>query len=523
MTVSEAAEDAAEDDILVPLQSSHSPQSSAHHRASRKPASEDAMQVTSPIREKTDLEGMLAHARSAEGALAVTGAEVSDSVLEAPAAGQVTSGANKAEASSPSAEMAVAEVQKLLSEIHEPTVFCQSDPEAAVSGAVASNTDAQNSKQQSMEAAPLESITVDDAEAASHPEALAEQAQQLPEVFPSPEATEDSLTDGAVPGPIGSQDSDSADAPVTETALDEAAGTDAYAVAVSASPSTPVHEQAQKEAAGTADKEVQPVTPIPDAVAPVAETHNDDACEPAAQEAEDLVPEESQVPTGSEEEQGVAVSEVRVRCSTPFYGPDSPGRALDGLDSPLLQATLEEPSPAHISLQGQSEAFAKTPTTGDIQTCGAAEAVEMHKSAGSASAAGSIPQASATIPALTLAAIMSPETVPHAVHYGSSGASDAVSGTPIAGSTAAQASPAVLTVDVQVSAESSTGAFTPEPSPSAERLVSERSLDEAEFVLLQEVMSKPLNPADQVPPWPDACTCVCLIDFVLNMQRACMM
>ena len=460
---SKDTEEGLQDDVPMPLQLPDSPQAGAHHRASRKLASEGALQVTSPIREKTDFEDILTqHACSADETFAAPqAANTESSPPDVPAAGSVKPDAREGDVESPGGELAGADESELPSETSETSALGGCDSAAAESGALASSADVLDSRLDLVEADQLDGAIVDEAKDTSEPEAPAAQAQQVAETCGSPDTQE---------------------------------------FAVAADASTPVPEKAAEETAGGAGKEDQHVFLSPEAVAPLGEGLNDDADPAAEQKAEFALPEERKISAGAQEGLRVTVPEARVRCSSPFYGPESPARELDSLDSPLLQATLEEPSPAHISLQAQSEAFADTPTSAakNLPSLAAAEGAQTPQVAKLDSSVSSSPLARASFPALTLEAVKFPDAVAGGANELSLAAADASEDTDSQQTPAAAASPAVLTVDVHISADTSAGALTPEPSPGVERLVSERSLDEAEFVLLQEVMSKPLDPADQV-------------------------
>lgn len=478
--VSKASEEAGEEDSLMPLQSSDSPRAGTHHRGSRRPASEDAMQVTSPICEETDLKDILAHARSTEGPAAASDAEGDSSAMEIPAVRLALSAIVETMVSSPSDTLAATHEEVLASEAQLSSADNVSPFGVSECGGSEVQADAQ--VVDITEAQPVTTATDTAAHGISPTLAPVGGISPIQKYHMSPRKDDSEITITSAFLPVeGAEDEASIEKPHVEN-------------------STPILKEAQAhkllKAEGTHG------TPSAAAAPQTAEPQEEDEPAAANEKTNEFKPEEHQHTQGSDAGLRVEVPDTRVRCSTPLYGPDSPARILDSLDSPLLQATLEEPSPAHISLQAHSDAA--TPETvksrtDDMPACDAATAPQRQDVA--APGESSSPGAT-TVPALDMDAIGSP-VVPFAAKDGSNAESPAVPtatdetdmGTE---NDTESASPTALTASEQTSVETEAVALTPEPSPSAERLVSERSLDDAELSLLHEVMSKPLDPADQV-------------------------
>ncbi|BDA48022.1 hypothetical protein COCOBI_11-2790 [Coccomyxa sp. Obi] len=474
--ISKASDEATEDDSLMPLQSSDSPRAGTHHRGSRRSALEDTMQVTSPICEKTDLKDILAHARSTEGPATASNALGDSSSIGIPAV----------EAAPPvTVEAAVSSPSDALAATHEGALATEAELSGAdnVCPTGASEFDGREAHADAQgiditEAEPVDSAS--ETATDSTPAALAPE-----EALPSRQGNQGS------PSKYDSEFTGSSASLLVGGAEDEA------------STEKPHVESSTEEAQAHELPEAEGPHATPSPAARVLTTEPQVQGQPAAADdkTDEVKPVEGQHTQGSNAGLRVEVPEARVRCSTPLYGPDSPARILDSLDSPLLQATLEEPSPAHISLQAHSDAatpeIAKCPTE-DLPACDATTAPQ--KRDVSAPGESSSPRANANVPALDMDAISSP-VVPSAPKDGFHAESPAVPSATEEPDTGTQndtaASPIALTATEQTGAEIGAGASTPEPSPSAERLVSERSLDEAEFSLLREVMSKPLDPADQ--------------------------
>lgn len=414
--------DAAEEEVPMPVQSSDSPHMSAHHdRASRIPASEDAIQVTSPIREKTELEGILAQARCTEQ-MAASGAPKAEGMLAADA------------------------------DIHLVEVSSTSTTHALSAEA---------------ESSPTEPVSISNASEVT--------------ASPDTQATADEVISSEVPEDVTSNVAHSA----------------------------PAIQNIEQPQADRQAKEESEQGPFPTTQKSVgnAKTLDEPQAGHSGVAVDQVLPEEeSQLLLIVKEELWVAVPPAVARCSNPFYGPDSPARVLESLDSPLLQATLEEPSPAQITLQVLSPAHSTgTPLASSSPAAAASPAADTPSGAsgeqettganGYAGKATPMAVSEAAGPSLDLHSV---KTSQEAAVVASSDAAQTQSDT-LASATAADAESAraAAVVAAEVSGEAG---LTPELSPSAERLVSERSLDEAEYTLLREVMSKDLDPADQVRP-----------------------
>ena len=478
--VSKVHKKAGEDDSLMPLQSSDSPRAGTLHRGSRRPASEDAAQVTSPICKKTDLEDILAHACITAGPAAASHAKGDLSIMETPTVGASLS---------PTADAAVSLPSHTAAATHEGALKTEAEFSSAdnvcTSWASECGSSHADASAQDIDITVAQQV---DSPALNMSPTLAREEGVLPtqgnQVSPSKSDCEltrcaaFSLVDGA-------EDAASIEKPHVCAPMSEEA-------------------QAHKlpEAEGTHGTPSRCSTKSPAAAEQTAEAQGQGQAAVADDKANEFQPQEPQRIHGSNAGLRVEVPEARVRCSTPLYGPDSPARILDSLESPLLQATLEEPSPAHISLQAYSDAATieavKSPTA-DSPVCHAARAPQEQDVASPGES--SSPSAKANVPALDMDTVGSP-VVPLATKNGSDAVSPALriaddehdmgTDSPSADTTDAS------TARQQNGVECRAGAATPEPSPNAERLVSTHSLDEAEFSLLREVMSKPLDPADQV-------------------------
>ncbi len=446
--VKKASEEAGEDDSLVPLQSSDSQRAGTHHRGSRRPASDDASQVTSPICEKTELKDILAHACSTEGPAAASDVKGDSSAMEISAVEPALSASVEAAVSSPSDTLAATHEGALATEAE-----LSSADSVCPSGAPECGSSAVDAATQVTEAQQFDTAShtaADSISAAS--EGSGSQEKQM-----SP-AKNDSEFAGSSAFSLVEVDE--------EVARDEKPR-----VKVSA----PVLEEAQAHKRLQAEGSYG--TPSAAATARTAKLQEGENQPAAAGDKTDKVkPEERQHTHGST-------------------------MILDSFDSPLLQATLEEPSPAHICLQAHLDATPETVKCPieDSPAFDAATAPQKQDAAGPGDS--SCPRAKATVPALDMHAIGSP-VLPSA-------AKDEIDAEPYSVPVATDerdmdiengtaACPSTLTAGEQTGVETGVEALTPEPSPSAERLVSERSLDEAEISLLREVMSKPLDPADQV-------------------------
>lgn len=162
----------------------------------------------------------------------------------------------------------------------------------------------------------------------------------------------------------------------------------------------------------------------------------------------------------------------------PFIRAGSESREIEGVDSPLVQVTTEDPSPAQVVLQAVQSPIQATPGGRSGHPDDASDSPGMAAEPQSPTVEAPSEMSAALSPAMDRPSAVSEHLV----------------------KVAATASLGI-SLEARRDLLEETGAkdelsSTPEPSPAAERLVSERSLDAAEFTLLQEVMAKPLDAAN---------------------------